>query len=265
MSVKTRDAAYEFETTFDRAAQDYENSRPEYCRQLYCDLMVYQPIGQQSEVLEIGAGTGKATGPILKTGCRLTALEPGKSLAKIAKEKYRDDERFLLRQEKLQDFECAGESFDLIYAATAFHWIEEEYGYARVFDLLKPGGAFARFAYHAGEDESRPDLAREIRAAYSRCSGMPGKGRSFDETDAQALAMRACRFGFTDPVWRIYRMKKDFSADGYMRLLRTYPDHMGLEADERRRLTDSIYEAIKQHGGTVTVYYTIDMELIRKP
>ena len=35
---------------------------------------------------------------------------------------------------------------DLVYSASAFHWIPEEIGYSKVYEMLKPGGAFARFA-----------------------------------------------------------------------------------------------------------------------
>lgn len=49
-------------------------------------------------------------------------------------------------------------SFDLVYAVTAFHWIPEEYGYRCVYNLLKSGGVFARFTYHAGTDKGRRGL-----------------------------------------------------------------------------------------------------------
>lgn len=73
-----------YEQTFDRAAQDYDDIRPGYPQELYKDLFGYKAIGPESRVLEIGAGTGKATGPLLNTGCRLIALEPGEHMAAIA-------------------------------------------------------------------------------------------------------------------------------------------------------------------------------------
>ena len=50
-----------------------------------------------------------------------------------------------------------------------------------------------------------------------------------------------------------------------MALLRTYPDHMSLEEDSRGKLFDGIHSAITQNGGTITVYYTMDLELAEKP
>ena len=82
--------------------------------------------------------------------------------------------------------------------------------------------------------------------------------------DAKALAKLAEKYGFTDTEYKLYSWKKDFSADEYMRLLKTYPDHMRLEDEKRKGLFEGIYQAIQKHGGVITVYYTMDMQLARK-
>lgn len=53
-------------------------------------------------------------------------------------------------------------SSDLVYSATAFHWIPEEIGYSKVFSILKSGGVFARFANHPFKDKENPELSHEI-------------------------------------------------------------------------------------------------------
>ena len=156
-----------FEQTFDAAALDYDSNRPPYPAALYADLLRHVPLTAQSRVLEIGLGTGKASEPILRTGCSLTGLEPGSNLEALAAERLKGYANLSLLNCTLQDYAGEGAPFDLIYAATAFHWIEEEYGYRRVFELLREGGSFARFAYHAGSDRSRPQLAQEI-ALYEK-------------------------------------------------------------------------------------------------
>ena len=47
-------------------------------------------------------------------------------------------------------------AYDLVYSASAFHWIPEEIGYPKVYGMLKPGGAFARFANHPNRDPNHP-------------------------------------------------------------------------------------------------------------
>lgn len=253
-----------FEKTFDDSARDYDNSRPVYCPELYRDLLQYQPLDSASKALEIGIGTGKATLPILETGCHVIGIEPGENLARYTTERFQKFNNFELRCQVLQDFEAPEASFDLIYAATAFHWIPEEYGYPRVYELLKKGGTFARFAYHAGSDQGRPELTNEIQGLYKKFMGSTGKGKVYGEEDAKALAKLAEKYGFTDTEYKLYSWKKDFSADEYMRLLKTYPDHMRLEDEKRKGLFEGIYQAIQKHGGVITVYYAMDMQLARK-
>ncbi len=253
-----------FEKTFDNASQDYDTTRPLYVRGIYDEIFRYKPVGEESRVLEIGIGSGKATLPILEKGCRLQAVEPGDSLADIAEQRFEKYERFSLYRQRLEDFRERPESFDLIYSATAFHWIPEEYGYRRVYELLKKGGAFARFAYHAGPDQGRKALSREIQDLYREYMSHEDAPGEYGEDDAAETARIAEKYGFSDITYRLYHTEKDFSADGYLKLLRTYPDHMRLEEEKRRKLFDGIHRLIQMNGGVITVYYTMDLQLARK-
>ena len=278
----------EFEKTFDNAALDYDASRPAYPEELYADILRYKAVGSDSRILEIGMGTGKAAAPFLAAGCIFTGIEPGGNLAALASERFGKFDNFSCLNLTLQDYDCPEDSYDLIYAATAFHWIPEEYGYKRVFELLKSGGAFARFAYHAGPDRGRETLAEQIQALYAKY--MPpknrdrlpsetgseekvpcretkpaGKHREFSEQDAEALSVIPLKYGFVQTRYSLYHVTKDFTADEYMALLRTYPDHMALDEHCRKKLFEGIHSAILQNGGTITVYYSMDLELARKP
>lgn len=258
--------AAEFERGFDDRAAEYDAVRPEYPGELYEDIFRYQPIGPESHALEIGLGTGKASGPILETGCRVIGLEPGENLAALAGRRLGGFENLTLLGQTLQDYSCPDGAFDLVYAATSFHWIPEEYGYRRVLGLLRPGGAFARFSYHAGPDRERRELTGEIYELYRRyMNGGKGEYRPLTREDGGRLLAVPERYGFTDARFCLYEMEKNFTADEYMGLLKTYPGHMALEEDCREGLFRGIYEAIRRHGGVMTVYYTVDMVLARKP
>lgn len=260
------DMRTDFQRNFDREAGDYDAARPEYPRELYRDMFAYQPIDKNSRALEIGLGTGKASGPILDTGCSLTGLEPGGNLGALAKKRLERYDNLTLYELTLQDYSCPDNAFDLIYAATAFHWIPEEYGYKRVYGLLRPGGAFARFAYHAGPDRERRELTEEVYELYRRyMDGGKGRYRPLTYSDRDRLLAAPQKYGFIDTRLFLYEFTKDFTAGEYMGLLRTYPDHMALEPSDRQELFDGIYDAIERHGGVMTVYYTVDMELGRRP
>ena len=253
-----------FEKTFDNAALEYDKSRPMYVKEIYEDIFDYKQVNQDSRVLEIGMGTGKAAQPILDTHCHFVGIEPGEDLAALAKERFQKYENFSLYSQTLQDYKGADNSFDLIYAATAFHWIPEEYGYRRVYNLLKAGGAFARFAYHAGFDKGRRALIDEIQELYRKYMHRESRPTEFSDADAKKLTDKALDYGFIDVKHTLYHTTKNFTADEYMSLLKTYPDHMKLESAARENLFEGIYHAIVDNGGIMTVYYTMDLELARK-
>lgn len=78
------------EWTFNTVAEEYDKWSPEYVSELYEDLFDYQPLTLNSEALEVGIGTGQATLPILRTGCKLTAVELGDQLAELTRRKFKD-------------------------------------------------------------------------------------------------------------------------------------------------------------------------------
>jgi len=133
---------------FNDIPSEYDKFRPSYVSELYADIADYSDINQDSRLLEIGIGTGQATLPFLKMNCDLTAIELGTDLAAYTNEKFHSYKKFQIKNISFEDFENPDNSFDMIYSASAFHWIPEEIGYAKVYRLLKSGGTFARFANH---------------------------------------------------------------------------------------------------------------------
>lgn len=253
-----------FEKNFENTADMYDKVRPIYCTEIFEDIFKYQAINTESQVCEVGIGSGKATLPFLQTQCSLDGIEPGERLAQFTREKYQNYENLRLHNVTLQEYECADETYDLIYSATAFHWIPEEYGYNRVYRLLKKGGAFARFAYHAGPDREQEVLNQEIQACYRKYMHNEKEPHIYCEEDARELNRVAEKYGFTDTLYQVYHFKKTFTADEYMMLLQTYPDHMRLEISDREHLFRGIYDAIERWGGKTTVRYIMDLQLARK-
>lgn len=192
------------EWTFHTVAEEYNRWRPGYVPELYQDLFAYKPLNKSSSALEIGIGTGQATAPVLETGCALTAVELGDSLAEIARRKFSRYPRFTVIHTAFQAYARPDESFDLIYAAGSFHWIPEEIGYPKVYRMLKRGGAFARFAVHPyyrkGNEPMYTDI-QKVYAAYmprsSHRTSTPKRTLGSGRQSAPNTVLRMCRIGFT--------------------------------------------------------------------
>lgn len=256
--------------TFDTVASVYDKFRPGYVTELYQEIFHYIPIHSSSKVVEIGIGSGQATLPVLQTGCELTAVEYGAHFSELCRKKFQDYPKFSVVTGKFEDAEFCDDSYDLVFSATAFHWIPEEIGYPKVFSMLKSGGTFARFANHPMIDQSNPTLTEEINQIYQKYYYQHHKQKKktpivYGEEHAKQLSSIAQKYGFIDTRYAIFRRTRTFSAEEYSALLGTYSDHIALEETLRKEFFSLIEKAINHHGGTVTICDTIDLQLARKP
>ena len=253
------------ETTFNQVSTEYDKWRPTYVADLYKDIFSTKEITPSSTVLEIGIGTGQATLPFLEKGCSLTAIELGDKLAEFTKEKFKDYPNFKITNIPFQEFEAPPNSFDLIYSASAFHWIPEELGYKKVYELLKSGGVFARFANHPFKDKEKEELHIAMQEIYKRFMPYSLHGTEYSEEDAKKRADISTKYGFIDVAYKLYQRTRTFCARDYIALLGTYSDHIAIEESKRCKFFSEIEAAIHEYGNTITLYDTIDLQLSRKP
>ncbi len=258
------------EWTFNTVADTYGKIRPGYPDELYRALFAYAPLNDSRSAVEIGIGGGQATPPVLKTGCALTAVEYGDQLAQLCRERFGCFPRFSVMTGKFEDAVLPEDAFDLVYSASAFHWVPEEIGYPKVFRILKSGGTFARFANHPYQAKDNPALFEEIQNAYAEYyypyyRKQPGKLSEYTEEQAAARAAVAEKYGFTDIQYMVFHRVRTLSAAEYRMLIGTYSDHITIEENIRERFFDAIEATINRHGGSISIFDTIDLQMARKP
>lgn len=253
------------EWTFNTVASTYEKLRPGYVEGVYHEIFKFIPINESSHVIEVGIGGAQATLPILQTGCKLTAVEYGEHFSELCREKFKDYPAFSVITGKFEDVDLKAGAYDLIFSASAFHWIPEETGYQKVFSLLRSGGAFARFANHPFKDKGRPELAEEIQKLYAIYMPSSAAPDEYNEEMAKSRADIAYQYGFTDITYALFKRTRVFSAREYITLLGTYSDHIALEERKRTEFFSKIEQVINEYGGEITIYDTIDLQLARKP
>src|SRR5579859_5680579 len=156
-------------TTFDSAASIYHQARPDYPEALFDTLVELAGLEPGDRLVEIGCGTGKATMPLARRGLSITGVERGAELARQARGNlvgYPDVEIVNA------DFEAWAASprpdlFRLVYAATAWHWIDPATRYVKAWELLGPGGHLAFWAtQHVLPADADPFYA-EIQDVYN--------------------------------------------------------------------------------------------------
>lgn len=255
--------------TFDTAVSNYDKMRPGYVDEIYQAIFKYVPIDENSNVVEVGSGSGQATLPVLMTGCKLTAVEYGENFSELLKSKFKAFPKFSVVTGKFEEVSLEEDAFDLIFSATAFHWVPEKEGYEKVYRMLKKGGAFARFANRPRNCQNEPELGEEIQELYNEYYNKQhniksGTKKWFTEEDAKAISLIPEKYGFTDIKYFLFYRERVFTASEYTKLLGTYSDHIAIEENIRKEFFSKIEDAINRNGGTITISDTLDLELARK-
>ena len=198
----------------------------------------------------------------------MLAIDCGENFCQICREKFREYPNFAAISGKFEDTDLRGK-YDLIYSASAFHWIPEETGYKKVYDTLTDGGVFCRFANHPFRDKGKPELSAEMDEIYSEYyykyhNKEPKPPVEYTEQQAHDRALIAKEYGFTDVQYKLFYRTRTFTAKEYTMLLGTYSDHIAIEESIRTEFFSKIEDAINRHGGEIAVYDTIDLQLARK-
>lgn len=159
-------------TAFGTDVAGYAAGRLDYPEALFEILSDRCGLVPRARVLEIGPGTGQATRRMLDAGASVVAVEPDPALARHLR--GWNEERLTVECRLFGEQVPGDHAFDLIVAATAFHWLDARPALAQVQRLLRPGGTFAMWwnVFHeAGEDPLFEALFEGLARPPSLVSG----------------------------------------------------------------------------------------------
>ena len=231
---------------FEASADDYAAARPPYPAGLWQRLRTLGLLRPGAAALDLGAGSGQATGPLLGAGLRVTAVEPGPRLATLVRAVHPAADVRVCRAE---DIALAPSSFDLVVAATSIHWMDLDIVLPKIYTILIPSGRFAvwRNVFGDADASTTPFRARiaEIVAAR-RAPSRPGPPAEDLAATIESLTGSGL-FEVTDAS--TYRWTLELDAAAVARLFRTFSDW---SADEVEQAVD----AVNDLGGTVTEHYS---------
>ena len=252
--------------TFSKVIEDYDTARPGYPTELYDTVIRFAGIDGDASVLEVGAGTGQATDLFLRGGFRFDLLEVSDEQVAFLKQKYGNNPKVSVKKDYFEEFD--GEiKYDLIYSATAFHWVDSTVGYPKAWEMLKPGGTLAVFwhmssvTYYSG---GIFDGLNKLKLKY-----LPQESPGFDEEGVQRVKEKRIAqiqaggcFGL--PEIYEYRWTDTYDADRYVTLLNTYSGTQTLSGESRRAYLDEVRAFINENGGTVELPQHVMLYLVRK-
>ncbi len=251
---------------FNNVVEKYEKYRPQYNDEVYEEIFSYSNLANKDKVVEIGCGTGQATKAFLDFNCDVTALEIGNELAKYTMEKYQNHGNFNVINTPFEEFQGPNNHYDLIYSATAFHWIPPEIGYKRALDLLKQGGSIALFWNRPSISKENKCLESEIKQLYTKYLGEldSERPRISKENLYSQVQNELSHYGFIEVEMKTFHNFRILSGEEYTGLLETYSDHMSLHDSIKTPFYCSIRECIKSYGDKIEIINDIDLHLGRK-
>ena len=255
--------------TFNQAAGLYQRARPEYPDELFDDLIRVAGLVPGARLLEVGCATGKATVPLARRGFRITCVELGPELAAAARRNLHEAG---LGAEVIEaNFEewqpPGGELFDLVYAATAWHWIDPARRYRLAWQVLRPGGHLAFWdGTHVLPDGGDPffdeiqEVYEEIGEGLPPGAVRPVPGQLTDmSADIEASGL------FSVVCVRQYDWERVYDAEGYIELLDTFSGHIEMAPWQRDRLYGEIRRRLAgRPSGTLRRHWGAALHVARR-
>jgi len=250
-------------SVFGRDAAGYDRARPGHPDEVYEILRERCGLGLGTRTLEIGPGTGQVTRRLLALGAGpLVTVEPDAELAAYLASVTAGVPEIL--RAPLEEVELPENAFDLAVAASSFHWIDPERGLAAVLRALRPGGWWAMWWTHFG-DEDRPDPFRDaIDPLFRDLPSSPGAHGFARDSDAARAALSAA--GFVEIAHDVVRWSHTFDTAGIRALFASFSPFIVLDEATRESLLDDVARiADEEFDGSVVKPVRTSLHTARKP
>jgi SAM-dependent methyltransferase len=237
---------------FGTVAELYDRARPSYPTATIDALCERAQLRTGSQVLEVGAGTGKATRLLADRGLIVTALEPDAAMAAIARRKCAAYASVELEPLAFEEWRPR-RSVQAVVSFQAWHWIEPTVRYALAADALENGGWLA--AVWTFPEWATTTLRDALTTAYAGAA--PSLAADFPMHPASeptrlagdwTAEIAACP-RLTAAHVHAYRWSARYSAAEYRALIETHQDHILLSKPEKARLLSAVAQTIEIAGG----------------
>ena len=249
--------------TFDSVPEDYDTFRPGYPAELVDCILETSRIPPAGKILEVGAGTGKATRPFAERGFSILCIEPGVNLAAKAALNLKAFPGVQFEIIRFEDWPGISGIFDLVLSAQAFHWVPKEIGFLKAAGALKPGGYLALFW------NMYPGLENQVAAEFGKIYQEIGQEVRIPLTHMEETIQNRTSdiesSGLFGPVLiRRFPWTTCYTTKQYQGLLNTYSDHLCLPPKTRQFLYDEISKVIDRYGGSIERPYVAVLFMAQK-
>ena len=125
--------------SFGRGAAEYDRVRPEYSPEALDIAAARLELGPDADVLDLAAGTGKLTRPLVERFGHVTAVEPDPGMRTV----LGDAVGCKVLAGRAEAIPLEDESVDAVFVGQAFHWFDKPRALAEMARVLRPRGGVA--------------------------------------------------------------------------------------------------------------------------
>lgn len=246
-------------------ADAYDRARPRYPEEIVDRAVELAGLSDGAKILEVGCGPGTATAAFARRGFQMVCLEPSREACQLARRNCNPYPEVEILNTTFEEWETGTERFDVVLAASAFHWVSSETGYPKAADILKDEGTLILLW------NTPPKPNHEVSEALGEVyeTRAPSLAQPEDE-EAQVESLR--EFGttvagsgrFGDPVFEKITCEANYSLDDYLALLGTLSPYIALGPSR-----DFLFEGLRQKlesicGENVRTSYISALHVARK-
>lgn len=245
-------------------AEIYDAIRPGYPDALIEDILTAAAPTVQRPLLEIGAGTGKATEQFLFRSCWVDAVELEPEMAALLKKRL-NTPHLRLSVGSFERWIPPCSSYQLICCAQAFHWIDPAVKYQKCHDLLEPKGILALFWYDPQPPEDSPaqQAAEAVRTRWFGPAAPLSAGTAAD----RARELREAE-GFALTLEKQYRVCLRNTPEQALLAMESTPafaeQMRRLLPEEQAAFAQEYTAAIMEHGGVLEASMLYSLYLLER-
>ena len=195
-----------------------------------------------SDVLEIGAGTGVLTRLLGERVAHVTAVEPDDRMRAVL---AASEARVAILEGRAEEIPAASSSFDVVIAASAWHWVDEERAVPEVARVLRPGGRLS--LVWSGPDRS-VDWMRSLWAGGIVFS--PEEQADVDARRRRRHVVNVDAGGtnpFLEPETHLFRWTRPMTKTDLVALSTTYSAVITMEEAARREHLEAMARYLDTH------------------
>jgi SAM-dependent methyltransferase len=234
---------------YSEVADAYNKTRPRYPQELIHRAVELAQLPQDALILEVGCGPGTATTAFAQLGFSMLCLEPSQKMCQLARHNCIQYPSVEITNTSFEEWQLEPGKFNAVLAATSFHWVSSEIGYAKAADALKEDGYLVLLW------NMTPQPQYEVYEAFHEVyqTQAPTLGR-YEERETQQNQLR--RFGkavidsglFKCLVSEQLPCEITYSIDDYLMLLSTLSPYIVLDPQQRNFLFAGLRQVLEKHS-----------------